>query len=171
MWRWPGRQGSTEEGSSLPGGLEVFRMRGAELRFCTAVACGAIDHATPTLCDPVGAARGPRMESISFLWCPSPYDEAGSALSLLSHGPLALLSLCSRVGWWSSLGSQTPPTPPGEGRLLRAATWPCAHHVTLGTLHWHRPSCLPPPPGKQLECRLRSLVPSMRPDEKLFSDG
>lgn len=73
-----------------------------------------------------------------------------------------LLSLCSQ-------GSLSPSPPRSQEPLYSAASL-CAHRVTPGTLHWRSLSCLPPLlQGKQLERRLKSPVPSMRPDNRSCS--
>lgn len=79
---------------------EGFWMRESELRRCWAVACRTRSHHSPTLCKLAVAPQAPRMESASFLWCPGPREEAGSAVSLLSApragSPPALKEACPR---------------------------------------------------------------------------
>lgn len=88
-------------------------------------------------------------------------------MQVLSASPLDPFSarFLSQVGWWSSLGSLARP------QVLRcsfsALPHLLAHRVTVGTLYWHRLCSLPSPvQGKELECRPRSPVPSMRPDNR-----
>lgn len=91
-------------------------------------------------------------------------------MQVLSASPLEPFSapFWSRVEWWSSLGS------PARPQVLRCSSSALphllAHRVTVGTLYWHRLCSLPSlVQGKELECRPRSPVPSMRPDNRSCS--
>lgn len=138
---------------------EGFWMRESELRRCWAVACRTRSHHSPTLCKLAVAPQRPGWSlPLSFgvqALVRRPARPSASSLPLVLVLPLL---------------SRKPAPAPRSQVLLYTAASPCAHRVTPGTLRWHGLSCLPPLlQGKQLERRLRSPVPSMRPDNRSFS--
>lgn len=140
------REGSSEEGS--------------EPRPCPAVAGRTSLCRSPAPWRSSVAPSTLGMELHSFIWYASPFCFA----------PWPLLCPLLVLGWVVILFGK-PGTPSSlEVLLLCTATCPCAHRVRAGTLSWHRPCSLPSlEQGKELECRPRFPVPSMRPDNRSYS--
>lgn len=114
----------------------------------------------PSSLEVISGSSTLRMELNSFIWYASPFCIA----------PWPLLCPLLVLGWVVILFGK-PGTPSSlEVLLLCTATCPRAHRATAGTLSWHRPCGLPSlEQGKELECRPRSPVPSMRPDNRSCS--
>lgn len=137
-------------------GLEEGFPEGSEVRHGAAEACRTGSCHSPASWKPSAPPRALKMESNSFIRCRTLRDE------------ILLNSLAPLDPFLALLGRLEPTTRAWEMFLLYSTTCPRARHVTLGPLHRLCLSC--PPPllqGRQLACRLRSPVPSMRLDNNV----